>query len=466
MNTDKSINNKAINKIDRHSNIKLLTSLFAMFFIFSLSTNAANNVIISEVLYDPITTETGGEAVELYNQADSDVDISGYIIRTESSAADATLPLGSIIKSKGFFLIADAGWSASKDNSSWPDADYEEAVSMTNTDAGVALLYNGTILDAVGWGNPINITAGLYEGTPTNHVTEGNSLKRINLEDTGNNLNDFTAGIPDLQNSTSFVQQTNTTDENANLLISAEITGSAPKILNIYIADDNKATQKYEVNPVPNSNKTVVISANISDENGADDVSSVTALITGPGLSKNAILTKQSNIDALTAAFSGSFSMAYYNLPGSYNAAVTATDLTAMSNTSLSGFDYTSMTAVFIDTASMSFSSIMPGQSSDLSGDTNLQTINMPTLKNIGNTQFNIGMYGTDLVNGQSVIGVNKIEYTLDGFVQTAPMTKSPVNTNKALGVNSLLGLGLRLNVPVGIPTGSYAGGATIVALP
>ena len=57
----------------------------------------ADNVIISQVLYDPIGTETGGEAVELYNPTDSAIDIGDHVIKTESSATDATIPSGTVL---------------------------------------------------------------------------------------------------------------------------------------------------------------------------------------------------------------------------------------------------------------------------------------------------------------------------------------------------------------------------------
>ncbi|MBI2137468.1 lamin tail domain-containing protein, partial [Candidatus Woesearchaeota archaeon] len=97
---------------------------------------AENNVMITQVLYNPIT-ESGSEAVELYNPTEKDIDISGWAIATETSITDATLPEGAAIKSKGYYLVADSGWSASKDNADWLQADYEEAITLANTDAGV-----------------------------------------------------------------------------------------------------------------------------------------------------------------------------------------------------------------------------------------------------------------------------------------------------------------------------------------
>ena len=62
---------------------------------------AQASIQISEVYYDPVTTESGGEAIELYNSGSETVDISGWVIKTESSARDAVLPDGSTILPEG-----------------------------------------------------------------------------------------------------------------------------------------------------------------------------------------------------------------------------------------------------------------------------------------------------------------------------------------------------------------------------
>jgi hypothetical protein len=47
------------------------------------------------------------------------------------------------------FLIADAGWNASRDDTSWPKADYEEAITLANTGGTVVLIdSNGNVADS------------------------------------------------------------------------------------------------------------------------------------------------------------------------------------------------------------------------------------------------------------------------------------------------------------------------------
>ncbi len=162
---------------------------------------ARANVVISQVLYDPAGTESGGEAVELRNDGSSAVDISGWVLETENSASDATLPENTILQPGSTFLIADEGWDDNKDDSSWRSADYEETITLGNKDSGIALLANGTIIDAVGWGSEAGIEGSLYEGTPAALVAAGNALVRKadtddNSEDFAESAADFQEGIP------------------------------------------------------------------------------------------------------------------------------------------------------------------------------------------------------------------------------------------------------------------------------
>lgn len=150
---------------------------------------ASASVVISQVLYDPIGTESGGEAVELRNDGNEPVDISSWVIRTESSDSDATIPANTVLMPSSTFLIADEGWNQSKDNSDWKLADHEEKLTIGNTDSGIALLANSSTVDAVGWGDPANIDDGLYEGDPAQEVDPGMALVR--LKDTDDNSADF-----------------------------------------------------------------------------------------------------------------------------------------------------------------------------------------------------------------------------------------------------------------------------------
>ena len=155
------------------------------------------NVVINQVLYDPVGTESGGEAVELKNDGSSPVDISGWVLATESSETDVTIPDNTILLPGQTFLIADSGWDANKDNPDWKSADYEETMTLGNRDSGAALLSNGSVVDAVGWGDEAGIENSLYEGSPAVSVGAGMALLRV--KDTDDNSADFVESPADFE---------------------------------------------------------------------------------------------------------------------------------------------------------------------------------------------------------------------------------------------------------------------------
>ena len=97
-----------------------MKKVFAQIIIFLtvMQVAFAESVVINQVLYDPLAHESGGEAIELYNPTANAVNISGWVIATEISDTDVTLP-NAIIRSGGYYLIADEGWASGRGNPGW-----------------------------------------------------------------------------------------------------------------------------------------------------------------------------------------------------------------------------------------------------------------------------------------------------------------------------------------------------------
>ncbi|MEM4240205.1 MAG: lamin tail domain-containing protein [Candidatus Woesearchaeota archaeon] len=213
---------------------------------------AQASVVISQVLYDPINTESGGEAVELRNEGNSAADISKWVIATEASAADATIPENTILQPGASYLIADTGWDSAKDNPAWKNADLEETITMSNADSGIALKdASGAIIDAVGWGSPAEIKQGLYEGTPAAHTSPGKALAR--KQDTGNNAADFAEKEPEFL-------------PNDNVVIIANITGNFANITNplplgAALNEDDSAEPGVQLKPAAGGTRTLHLEA-------------------------------------------------------------------------------------------------------------------------------------------------------------------------------------------------------------
>ncbi|MBW3016280.1 hypothetical protein KY309_01585 [Candidatus Woesearchaeota archaeon] len=119
------------------------------------------------------------------------------MIDTESFLNDAVIPDNTVLAAGGFYLIADAGWDDSKDDDSWRSADFEERITLGNSDSGVALVANGSVVDAVGWGDVEGIEDNLFEGTPAALVSPGRALLRT--QDTDDNSEDFVEAVADFQ---------------------------------------------------------------------------------------------------------------------------------------------------------------------------------------------------------------------------------------------------------------------------
>jgi hypothetical protein len=447
--------------------LAIAVCLLAMVILPSFCNAAADHVIISEVLYDPAGTETGGEAVELYNPTDSATDIGDYALSTESSATDVTIPAGTVLEARTFYLVADAGWSSSRDNASWPEADHEEAMTMSNSDAGVALVHpNGTILDAVGWGDAAGINAGLFEGTPVSLVASGNSIRRADLgNDTDDNSADFAESLPDLANSSTSMPEEGSGE---SITLEVEVQNNAPGVDALAVlGDEDNMTAGVQIIPVPEGTKDVIVSAEVSDSDGAEPT--VTATVAGPDLVKNVTMTKTAGISNTTWLFNGTIPMMFYDSPGSYNVTLTAGDASA--NTTFStGFEYLSMAAVSLDATSLQFTGASLGGTAEITGDFALSTADSPTVRNIGNTQLDLGLYGTDLVDGAKNISIDNVKYSFDndfgsGLAGTVGKSMAVQSLGLANAADSVISLGFQLFVPAATQNGNYTGSVTVVAV-
>ncbi|NQU78214.1 lamin tail domain-containing protein [Candidatus Woesearchaeota archaeon] len=449
---------KAINSITKYI---LILTLFPVLCL-------ADNAVISQVLYDPAGTETGGEAVELFNPTETDINISGYVIITESSNTDATIPDGTVLTPGSYYLIADNGWSELKDNSSWPDADKEEAITMSNLDAGVALAYpNGTIIDAVGWGNFASIDAGLYEGSPASAVSPGKSLKRNgeNL-DTDDNSFDFSESTPQWQTSESSTEETSTGEA---IVVEVIVSNTPPSVTGIFLDQDDDESAGIQITPQPGESKTITISSEITDPDGTDDIQNVTATLTGPGTQQQITVERVQNISNTTAIYNATIELQFHYAPGEYLVRITAND-PAENTTSNTSFNYLSMASISIDATSLQFTGAKLGKTSSITGDFALGTMERPTIKNTGNTPLDIGLYGTDLTSGENNLGITNIKYSFDNdfdSLLSGSMTNILQTKNIGLekGYDSVIGLGFQIFVPPTTQNGNYTGNITIAAV-
>jgi len=106
--------------------------------------------------------------------------------------------------------------------------------------------------------------------------------------------------------------------------------------------DDDPVTPGVQViNPDPGTNKTVNITATVSDGDGCSNIVSVIANITGPSVVEDSPvnLSFDSVVDVTTATYTGSFNMSYHT-EGDYKVEVRATDFGGLTGVGSRNFAY------------------------------------------------------------------------------------------------------------------------------
>jgi hypothetical protein len=124
---------------------------------------------------------------------------------------------------------------------------------------------------------------------------------------------------------------------------SANVLNSAPTVDVELTPDDDPATPGVQViNPDPSTNKTVTITAAVTDMNGYDDLTGdVVANITGPSVVEDSpvSLSFDSVIGITTVTYTGSFNMSNH-LEGDYKVEVKATDKGGLTGVGSRNFSY------------------------------------------------------------------------------------------------------------------------------
>lgn len=328
------------------------------------------SVVIHQVLYDPIGTESGGEAIQLKNMGASPVNISGFVIRTQTSATDAIIADHIILQPESTYLLADVGWSEHKDNPFWPSADDEQAITMRNTDSGVAL-FNGTQqVDAVGWGIPTDSL--LFEGTAHPPISAA-GMGLIRHADTDDNSQDFIEG------ELSF--SSNRPGNSQVVHIEVHVPDTSLTLLSVDLADNDPQREDIQVLPFPGKNTSVPISVNVKSALPVE----VESFFMGSSL----LLKEQE-----AGNFQGQLIIPSILLPGYY-------DLTFTAQNSAETLTWTETIEVLsVIGFEVSNTNLNVSPRADL------------TITNIGNVALDLGIKGMDLVSDDAAfMGALRVFY-------------------------------------------------------
>jgi hypothetical protein len=339
-----------------------------------------------------------------------------------------------------YYLIADKGWNESKDNKSWPDADYEEVITLGNSNAGVALSANGNIIDAVGWGNPP--IESLFEGTPANNPDPGNALMR--KTDTNNNSNDFEEKAPFFRSSSDIGTGTDTAEVGVAFDISNSSNESAGDIgLSIDFANLSNGRK---VSPVPGGTAYMTVNAQVTGQ----EIDNVTATLEG----NTAVLAKAKEENSTTSLFSGKLSLEHYMPPGKYYINIEASAGKSKESIELS-LDYLELVAIEAE-AGIDFGEISIGK----------DYFSEIKVRNTGNVVVDIGIRSPGFSSGSEEIGAGSVYFSIGGSAFSRISSSTVIrDTNLQPGSNSEAAIQLRLSAPEDAKSGEYTGSIGIIAV-
>ncbi len=163
-----------------------------------------------------------------------------------------------------------------------------------------------------------------------------------------------------------------------------------------------------------------------------------------------------------TATYNGRFDMQFYDAHLEYTVMVIAKDTNGSSGIDSSTFNFTSCTAMSLDSGTIAFGSIDPGENNTVTGDVDMGTTGSPTVQNIGNVKINMNITGMNMTYGSDTITKDYIDGQVASLGYSNLSVARCFDANMIAGTSSLENVNFRLNVPYGTPVGNYAGSITV----
>ncbi len=183
-----------------HKNIFALNDTCMMLLVVTLltmavtivSTRSAAQIVINEIYYDHPGSDTGHEFVELLNTGGEEKNLNGFRIEFIDGRTCNTELYYEFIED---LYLASGGILFVGGVDCIPVPNYIAKCGLQNGPDAVRLIYNGSIVDLVGYGD-LDFS-NLYESKPAFDVVGGYSLARKpDGKDSGNNSLDFVSSLP------------------------------------------------------------------------------------------------------------------------------------------------------------------------------------------------------------------------------------------------------------------------------
>ncbi|MDI6737389.1 MAG: lamin tail domain-containing protein [Nanoarchaeota archaeon] len=307
------------------------------------SCRLAAALILTEVMYNPNQCDdTDCEWVEIYNNGETAVDLSAWKLNNK--------PLKGTLGSMQYLVIAKEltdGADADTDSFEkywgnndgvWDEADgfnaMQLSISLTNS-AGVVNLTNGNESDVFSYTSSMGANG------------NGKTLERT--KELGWKESKKEGGTP---GEGAF----ETALEKDEIEYEIETENIAPRIISINITPDEIDAEGIQIIA---GNKTMKIVVLLADDNGIEDISNVTAFLDG-----REIRMSKANQSNESAVFEGSFNFQPADERKQYNLTIAAFD-SETNTTESRAIEYVSRIATVLETRSVNFGKLKPGESKE-----------------------------------------------------------------------------------------------------
>ena len=169
-----------------------------IFLLFLITLNTfvkagEQNIIINEVFFDPIGTDSGYEWIELYNPNNFEISISDWKILVAGSTFKEINKFSGIIPANSYFLLCEElveRCNANVDSLSFQNGGIStDGIRISNS--------QNIIIDEVFYDTPntsslVDLDGNVVQNEETSLIgTSGESIGRIDFKDTDNSHNDF-----------------------------------------------------------------------------------------------------------------------------------------------------------------------------------------------------------------------------------------------------------------------------------
>ncbi|MDD5254367.1 MAG: lamin tail domain-containing protein [Candidatus Nanoarchaeia archaeon] len=383
---------------------------------------ARADLIISEIMYDPDpVSDTDLEWIELYNN-NTRIDLSDCKIDNSNFDDVIINPYEFIVVARELIDTSDEDLDSfenyyGNNDGIWDSKDgnykaVDGSFSLTDDDL--------ILIECPNFSLEVNYTGYGVGG-------KGYSMEKINLE--GNN---------DIENWRKGLKDGSPGYYDSYINVKVEIKENLPEVTSFSMYPDDLDKEGIQILPLPGQKKRVYLEIN------------TTSVIKDIKASFNGANIDMENNDKLE----GYFDLDYYLKPGNYSVNLEITDDNDKTSYSELSFEYLPLLASSLDSNYLDFGVLKQGTSSETKE---------VKLKNLGNVDFDINVYGSDFNSLNNNLSVSSLEFYFEDNWNNLGLDNKLYELDLAPGTER--DLEFRFNVPENIDLGVYEGKIKVIAV-